>query len=84
MGLRNVTGTDCGGRPVAVWICSTSGWALGPVFASIEQADDFESYVWRTVQCDPRKVDTRQLHELWRAYLEVKRGVVAGLLTEQS
>jgi len=72
MGLRTIEGTEIGRggtEPTrVVWFCSTSEWALGPVFDSVEEADAFEAYVWREAKCDPRRVETKQLVTMWRAF----------------
>lgn len=55
-----------GGEDGAVFYCSTSDWAFGPVFASAEDAEKFQE--WLT--CDPRALSEQDLQARYSDWLK--------------
>lgn len=63
---------DDSGRLQAVITCSVSGWALGPVFDSAEEAQSFIDYARRVYEQDVRDLSDECLRGLHRAWLRLQ------------
>lgn len=66
MGVRIIEGNEAypGGRTMAVLYCSTTMWAFGPVFDSVEQAEDFLKWLGSDPRHFPDSV-LEQKHSEW-------------------
>jgi hypothetical protein len=53
-----------GASDEAVFYCSTTGWAFGPVMGSREEAEAFQVYLG----CDPREVREEELRDRYTAF----------------
>jgi hypothetical protein len=53
----------------AIFYCSTTGWAFGPIMADREQAESFMA----SLEDDPRCYSEESLLKAWRTFLNAER-----------
>lgn len=62
-----------------VLYCSTSGWAFGPVFDSVTDADSFLEFCDLVMHMDPRLIDATpgRLESVYGRWLDQQKNRVA-------
>ncbi len=77
MGCRIIEGFEggCADTTVAVLFCSTTGWAFGPLFEDLEDAQSFLDWLSAREDRDPRNLPD---HELGDYFKEFRKEVSSG------
>lgn len=83
MGCRIIEGTKDGRNSCAVFYCSTTEWAFGPVMEDHEEAMAFTEYLkghpstngLLSGDCDPRAYSDRELESLFAKFRQQRKEV---------
>ena len=85
MGCRIIEGVKDGRIDCAVFYCSTTEWAFGPVMESVSQAVSFATFLQTHPStstplrgdCDPRSYSEVELRDLYALFVRESKGATA-------